>query len=126
MLLYFAADLIWATRIKGVADDLGVPARPIRNVEMLAARLADSPVRAALIDLDNAESALAIIDALHAARKSAPADNSHSTIRIVAFGPHVLKELFQTAREHGCDEVLTRGALEHNLPEIVLSLAGRG
>jgi hypothetical protein len=123
MLLYFAADLIWATKIKAIAEDLGVAARPVRNVDMLRARLADSPVRAALIDLDNAEAALSIIDALHAARTAAAPETPLRSIRIVAFGPHVLKDLFQTARNHGCDEVLTRGALEHNLPEIVMNLA---
>jgi len=122
MLLYFAADLIWATKIKAIAEDIGVAARPVRNVEMVRARLADSPVRAALIDLDNAESALAIIDALVAARREAAADSALRTVRVVAFGPHVLKELFQSARDHGCDEVLTRGALEHGLAEIVMRL----
>ena len=35
--LFLAADLIWATRIKATAEDLGVAARPVRTMEMLEA-----------------------------------------------------------------------------------------
>jgi hypothetical protein len=37
----------------------------------------------------------------------------------------VAKELFQRAREAGADEILTRGALDHHLEEVLLNLAGR-
>ena len=53
MVLYLASDLLWATRIKSCADDLTppVPARPVRDLKMLEARLADSPVKGLLLDL---------------------------------------------------------------------------
>lgn len=34
-----------------------------------------------------------------------------ASARLVAFGPHVHEALLQTAREAGCDEVVTRGQL---------------
>lgn len=119
MILYFAADLFWASKIKGSADALGLPCRPVRTLEMLEARLADSPVRSLLVDLDNPETAMALIRRM----RSPGAGEKERGVRVVAFGPHVAKELFQTAKAAGADEVLTRGALEHNMNEVLSKLA---
>ncbi|MCC6428931.1 MAG: hypothetical protein IT435_19185 [Phycisphaerales bacterium] len=122
MLLYFASDLLWASKIKGIADALGLPCRPVRTVEMLEARLGDSKPTAILVDLDTPETALALIGHLRGS-ESRPEGRA---VRIVAFGPHVEKQLFQKARDAGADEVMARGRLEHHLVEILLGLAGRG
>jgi hypothetical protein len=37
----------------------------------------------------------------------------------------VAKDLLQAARDAGADDVLTRGALEHNMEEVLVKLAGR-
>lgn len=118
MLLYFAADLLWATRIKALATDLGIAARPVRTVEMLEARLADSPVRALVVDLDVPETALALIARL----RDPEAGDRERAVRVLAWGPHVEKELFEQARRAGADEVLTRGAFDHAMPEILARL----
>jgi len=132
MILYLAADLIWATKIKGAADALDLPCRPVRDLAMLEARLADSPVRALLLDLDASDTALAMLERLRSGRPVDPppaADATATTdparIRTIAFGPHVAKDLFQQARDAGADEVLPRGALERSLPDVLLALAGR-
>lgn len=121
MILYLAADLLWATRIKGTAEQLDVPCRPARNLEMLEARLADSPVSAVILDLDKPEEALQLIERL----RGEQATDAERRIRIVVFGPHVRKDLLQAARDMGANEVLTRGAFDHALPELLLNLAGR-
>ncbi|MEM1329062.1 MAG: hypothetical protein AAGG07_00730 [Planctomycetota bacterium] len=118
MILYKAADLIWATRIKETADALGLPCRPARNPDMLDARLAEGPVAAFLLDL-HADDALDLLMHLRAADASPKP-------RVLAFGPHVRKELLQAARDGGADEVMTNGAFEHDLPEVLIRLAGRG
>ena len=64
MILYAAADLLWATRIKATGEKVGTPCRPVRSLEMLEMRLVDEDVRAVLLDLDNSELAFAIIDRL--------------------------------------------------------------
>lgn len=117
MILYAAADLIWASKIKASADALGLSARPVRTPEMLAARLADTPggPSALLVDMDKGDDALVLI---RQARAALPG------LAIVAFGPHVAKELLQSAREAGATDVLTRGALEHNLEDVLMKLAG--
>lgn len=119
MILYSAADLLWSTRISGTAKQAGVPARPVRSVEMLRARLADSPVRAAILDLENPGVALEIIRALRAEGL-----DPERRIRIVAFGPHVAVELLEQARAEGADLVMARGAFDRRLPELLLELNG--
>ena len=120
-ILYLAADLLWASKIKGTADALGVPARPVRTMEMLEARLADCDVKALLLDLDKPEEALQMIARL----RGDAASEKDKSIRLVAWGPHVAKDLLQQARTAGADEVLTRGAMDHNMQEILLALHAR-
>jgi len=119
MILYQAADLFWATRIKTTADAMGIPARPARNIEMLQARLADSPVTAVIVDLDALDSSLAIINRL----RGPNATPTERAIRVVAFGPHVAIEAFEAARLAGADKVLARGAFARHLPEWLTALA---
>lgn len=128
MILYFAADLLWASKIKATADALGIPCRPVRTVEMLEARLAEtlsdpSPakvVRALLVDLDKPEEAFALVRRLRDAR----ATPEQKRIHVLAWGPHVAKELLQAARDEGASEVLTRGAFDHGMEELLVELAG--
>ncbi len=147
MILYLAADLLWASKIKATADALGLPCRPVRNLDMLEARLADSPVRALIVDLDVAEMALAMIarvkgrgighQASGIGKDSMPGDlvspdaqspmpDASAPIRVLAFGPHVEKNTLQAARDAGADDVLTRGAFDSNLESVLLRLAGSG
>ncbi len=115
MLLYHAADLIWATKIKSTAEAVGLQARPVRNPQMLKDRLSEGPVAALLIDLESPEIGL---DLIRQVRELAP----NPRPRVLAFGPHVAKDLFQAARDAGSDEVMPRGAFDHGLPEILLRL----
>lgn len=131
MILYLAADLLWASKIKATADALGLACRPVRNMEMLEARLADSPVRALIVDLDVAETALAMIgrvkgrgfgdQASGIGNDSMP--GASALIRVLAFGPHVEKNTLQAARDAGADDVLTRGAFDHHLDQVLTKLA---
>jgi len=121
MILYLAADLIWATRIKGVADALGIPCRPVRTMEMLEARLADSPVAALLLDLEKPDEAMAFIARLRGDGATEP----ERAVKVLAWGPHVAVELLEQARAAGADVVMTRGAFDHKLPEVLTKLAAR-
>ncbi|MBY0313167.1 MAG: hypothetical protein K2W85_13940 [Phycisphaerales bacterium] len=114
MILYCAADLIWASKIKGQADALGVPCRPARNLEMLEARLVDSPVRALILDLE-AEHAMALLDRLRAGAKS----DAERAIRVLAFGPHVAVDALRGAKAAGANEVITRSGAESRINAIL-------
>lgn len=119
MILYCAADLIWATKIKGTADALGVACRPVRNLEMLEARLVDTPVRALIVDLESGDTGLGLIQ-----RIKSSADASQRSIKVVVFGPHVAVDRLQAARAAGADSVMARGAFNARLPEVLKALSG--
>lgn len=119
MILYLAADLIWASKIKATAESLGLACRPVRNMEMLEARLADSDVRALILDLDVAEMAMQML-------ANVRREGSASGVRVLAFGPHVARDELIAAKQGGADEVLTRGAFDHNMDQVLLRLAGAG
>lgn len=149
MIVFHAADLLWASKIKGTAEALGLPARPVRTLEMLESRLGDSPVTALIVDLDAPEVALSLIERVR--RVDAPQSptpnqhnelraNNHSAfgnrvggadvpvssaarIRVVAFGPHVAVEQLQAAKRAGADAVMTRGAFHARLPETLKALS---
>ena len=123
MIVYLAADLIWATRIKGVADHLGLPCRPTRDCAMLEARLADSPVSGFVADLDAGDRAIELIRLVREFEASQRASGRSAAIRILAFGPHVATDLLQQARDAGADDVLPRGSFDRNLPDLLLKLA---
>lgn len=119
MILFCASDLIWATKIKSTADSLGLPCRPVRNLDMLEARLGDSPVRSLIVDLESGEAAIQLVQRLRDTRATA----AHKSIRILAFGPHVGVEALQAAKHAGADEVMPRGAFSARLPNILQELA---
>lgn len=119
MILFHSADLIWATKIKGTADALGVAARPVRTLEMLEARLADSPVTALLVDLEAPEVAKALI-----ARVRPPAaDAPERRIRVLAYSPHVAVDDLAEARALGADRAMARGAFNSHMSSIIKDLA---
>lgn len=117
MIVYLAADLIWATKIKSTADALGVPCRPVRSVEMLEARLGETPVTAALLDLESP----AVWDLLNRLRTD-QVDPAAPDIEIICFGPHVEVEAMQRARQEGAQQVLPRGAFDRALPRLLEEL----
>lgn len=126
MVLYVASDLVWATRIRGTLDALGIPSRPARTLEMLRARLGDSPVRALIVDLEHSE-AIDFIREVRGPRAALGHDSPASQagepretpIHIVAFGPHVETDRLRAAAEAGADEALARGAFDRRMPEIL-------
>ncbi|MBZ0170962.1 MAG: hypothetical protein K8E66_01145 [Phycisphaerales bacterium] len=120
MVLYSAADLLWATKIKSTADALGVPCRPARNADMLRARLNDSEVRAVLLDLEAPEQAWELLGVL----RGPDAGERERAATVLAWGPHVAADTLDKARELGADEVLTRGAFSASLPGLLTRFNG--
>lgn len=127
MILYCASDLLWATRIKRLAEDLQIPCRPVRNPDMLRARLAEGPVAGLIVDLEAPEAEAVLAAAagglgLPPDDATLPEGQPPSALlrprRTIAFGPHVDRQRLQMARDRGA-ETLTRGAFEANLPRIL-------
>lgn len=134
MVLYLAADLLWASRIKATAESVGVAARPVRNLEMLRARVGDSPVKALVLDLDVAEMAMDMVRAMRGGMggggDSGPGLDGgldpDRRVTLVAFGPHVAVEAFRALKAAGADAALARGAFARRLPELLVELDGGG
>lgn len=118
MILFICADLLWATRIKSTAESVGVAARPVRTLEMLEARLADSPVHALVVDLEAGDTGIGLIERL----RGEGASDDERAITVLAFGPHVMTDLFERARASGADRVVARGGFAAQLPQILKAL----
>lgn len=124
MILYLASDLLWASKIKGTAEALGLTARPVRSVEMLEARLAElgpgssDPVHSLVLDLESGPLAFELLHRL----KRDPGSWEQG-IRVVAFGPHVETDVLNWARGAGAGSVLTRGAFAARLPDLLTDLS---
>ena len=120
MLVYAAADLLFATRIGHAARDAGLTARPVRNLPMLTMRLDQvddgrpaGPVRAVWVDLEHPDAAALLTAA--GAHPAAPAAR-------LAFGPHVNVAALAAARATGA-ETLARGRFTAELPARCRALA---
>ncbi|QDU71579.1 hypothetical protein [Mucisphaera calidilacus] len=120
MIAYACADLIFATRIRGTAEALGIVSRPTRDTDKLAARLErvddgkpNDPVTALLIDLDLGDQAIELIRY---------AVNHPARPTVIAFGAHVAADLLQAAADAGADPVMTRGSFTSNLPNLLQQL----
>ncbi|MFM9957863.1 MAG: hypothetical protein ACKVZJ_07285 [Phycisphaerales bacterium] len=124
MIVYFASDLLWASKIKATADAIGVPARPVRDTTMLDARLADSDVRGLLLDLDAPERAFELLGHLRVRQKEPEMQAKLSAVRVCAFGPHVNVTDLERAMREGCDPVLTRGAMDRSMERVLRLLEG--
>lgn len=124
MIAYFASDLAWAMRIKACADDLGMEARPARNLESLDKLRAGGACLALIVDLSDPAPALGLIRAVREAesRPITPGDHAPRRIRILAFGPHLETQALAAARAAGADEILARGVFANQLPELLRRL----
>ncbi len=108
VVVYAGRDLLFATRIASTARAAGLGSASVRDAASLSAALAASPPPTCLVvDLDQGDAALTLI--AHA-RAAAP------DLRIVAFGPHVDRDLLVAAAEHGADTVLPRSRFVADMP----------
>ncbi len=124
IILYCAADLLWATKIKETGKALGIECRPARNLEMLEARLADSVIGGVLLDLDAGEIAFMLLGRLRSGMGERTA-REHA-IPVIVFGPHVEVGKLRAAAEAGASAVLARGALHRGLPQVLTDLVRGG
>ncbi|HRX85010.1 MAG TPA: hypothetical protein P5572_08330 [Phycisphaerae bacterium] len=103
-------DLIFRSRIELAARAAGAAVATVTSARGLAPRLAEGNVRLVIVDLDLPEDDVtAAIDAARAA----------GVERIVAYYPHVQKDLAERAKTAGATLVLPRSAFVAQLPELL-------
>jgi len=97
-----STDLLGMSKITGAAQRAGCRLAVAASGGDLVARLTAAPARLVAIDLTTTRIDLAPLIAELRALAEPPA-------AVLAFGPHVHEERLQSARDAGCDAVLSRG-----------------
>lgn len=105
-----AADMIFAAKIRGTADALGIPVRVITAAARLPETVAAAGPAMVIVDLDTR--ALDIAATIAAVRSSVP------QAEILAYVSHVRTDAIEAARSAGA-RVLARSAFTRTLPEIL-------
>ncbi len=114
--LLLSDDLIFASRISGTAQALGMKVRQVRQADRLAELAEQTQARCVIVDL-----AFPGLDLPGLMRQLGEA----GTPRVVAYGSHVDAESLRAARAAGCAPVLPRSKFVEDLPrELAGWLAG--
>ena len=115
MPIYFlTSDLVFPSRVAGVAQQLGDKLETANSADALIAKLsgAAAPGAVVLLDLNSAGvDPAAIVPRLKALPQPPQA--------IIAFGPHVHEQKLAAATAAGCDLVLTRGQFDAQMRDLL-------
>ncbi|MDX2199680.1 MAG: response regulator [Phycisphaerae bacterium] len=103
------SDLIFASRITGVANHLGMLVDVVRTEAALLARLPGAKL--AMVDLN--------IDGVDGVALLQQIKNVAPQCRVVAFLSHVQVDLAKAARAAGADDVLPRSKFVERLPDLL-------
>src|SRR5687767_2460963 len=108
--VYFARDMLFTSKIREVARQLGVTVEGVRDASALG-QAAAAGARVVIVDLrlPAAMEALASVTALGAL----------PGVRTVGFVDHERTDVMDSARAAGCQEVLTKGQFAHALPRLL-------
>jgi hypothetical protein len=110
--LLLSRDLIFTTKIKATAAELGYQIQVARDGSLARSLIAAQRPRVVLIDLTAGE--LCAPSALCVYRKLAGFD-----AWFVAFGPHVNADALAAAKAAGCQTAIPRSKFASELPELL-------
>jgi len=116
MILALLDDLMFSSKIKTTAGQLGIAVAFARSADSALSQMRSTPPSLVILDLNNAR-----IDPLRVVA-SMKADAALATIPTVGFASHVQVDVIEAARQAGVGEVMARSAFTQKLPEIL----GRG
>jgi CheY-like chemotaxis protein len=112
-IVFFTTDLVFPSRVAGIARRLNVPLDLVTSDEALLAKISadNEPPLVVLLDLN-----CAVVDVCRTMPllKSLPCPP-----KTIAFGPHVHEAKLVAAREAGCDVVLTRGQFDAQMEAVL-------
>ena len=112
-IVFFTTDLVFPSRVAGIARRLNVPLDVVASGEAILAKIsADTePPLVVLLDLN---CALVDVGRTMLQLKSLPCPP-----KTIAFGPHVHEAKLAAAHEAGCDVVLTRGQFDVQMEAVL-------
>jgi PleD family two-component response regulator len=115
MILAVLDDLMFTSKIKTTAAQLGIPVTFARSADAALEAMRTSPPALVIFDLNNARTApLAVV----AGMKQDPA---LAAVRTVGYASHVQVDVINAARAAGVGEVLPRSAFTQQLADILRS-----
>jgi CheY-like chemotaxis protein len=115
LILFLTTDLVFPSRVAGVAQQLGVRMETAATADALVAKTtaASSDNILVLLDLNSpAFDPAAVVQQLRAL--PTPPQT------MIAFGPHVHEEKLAAAKAAGCDLVLTRGQFDAQMRSLLI------
>ena len=113
MILAVLDDLMFTSKIKTTATQLGVPVTFVRSADAALAGMRHTRPSLVILDLNNARTnPLSIVAGMKQ-------DPSLATIRTVGYASHVQVDVINAARQAGVDDVMARSAFTQNLAEIL-------
>ena len=113
MILAVLDDLMFTSKIKTAATQLGVPVTFARSSAAALAEMRKSTPSLVIFDLNNPRTdPLGTVGAMKG-------DTSLASIPTLGFASHVQTDLIAAAREAGVDEVLARSAFTTQIGEIL-------
>lgn len=113
--LFLSSDLVFSSRLASAGQRVGATVSAVSSLEAAIARIQAEPVKLVILDL-----AAGSIDPASAVAKIREAA---SGLSIVAYGPHVHEAKLEAAKASGCDEVLTRGAFDSRMDQVLTRYA---
>ena len=115
--LLLCDDLIFTSKVTGVAKALGLSVAAARDAQSLLRLARQEPPSCVLVDLHNPGLDLeALLRELKEAGAAMP--------RVVAYGSHVEAATLRAARAAGCDPVLPRSRFVEDLPTALAGWLG--
>ncbi len=113
--LFLSTDLVFSSRLASAGQRLGITVSAVLSIDAAVARMEGEEVKLVILDLatGNIDPATAV-PKMHEAAKG---------VRIVAYAPHVHEATLEAARAAGCDEVLTRGAFDARMNDLLARYA---
>jgi CheY-like chemotaxis protein len=113
VILAILDDLLFASKIRAAASQLGVPVAFARSSAAALADMRRQPPALVILDLNNARTdPLATVAGMKL-------DPALAAIPTVGFASHVQTDVIDAARKAGVGEVLARSAFAQRLPEIL-------
>ncbi len=105
-------DLMWMSRVMGIAKDIDCKIIPARTLEKLSQAIDINGPKAVLLDLSQSEITQDLGPLVAKLREK-------GITRLIAYGSHIETELLAAARQAGCDPVWARSKMADQLPAML-------
>jgi PleD family two-component response regulator len=113
MIVAVLDDLMFSSKIKTAAHQLGVPVTFARSADAALAEMRKTPPTLVILDLNNARTnPLGIVAQMKK-------DAALASIPTVGYASHVQTDVINAARQAGVTDVLARSAFTQQLAEIL-------